>query len=665
VVFAFDRSTRFGCLLALLAAFGCTEESQPAVSNDPAPAVEEALAPLRPALAPLHAKWRRVEGLRAATARVPDRSDAGGRAWIEPDPDSLPTRVGRPGRFEIVYEVGPHGIATRGAVFLHVNSVWGWSSPQTRDVDAPGYTTVEASAPDIRLGVKALDGGTLRIRVKGRPLVAGERLTIVYGAGPASAEVDRFAETGSRFWIQVDGNGDREAFVLEDSPTVDVAAGPPGRLVITGPTTIHPGEALRVHLAILDVNGNAGSDFVGRVAFDEVPAGIELPKGIDIRAEDAGARAIEGLARTAGTYRLRARTDSGLAATSNPIVVREGGARVLWGDLHGHSQLSDGTGTVEAYFDYARNVAGLDVVALSDHDHWGALKLDERPTLWEAIRVGTRAAHDPGRFVTLLAYEWTSWIHGHRHVLYFGDEGAIYSSLSTATESPRQLWDALAGQPAMTIAHHSAGGPIATNWKIPPDPILEPVTEVVSVHGSSEAPDSPHVIREPLPGNFVRDALVRGYRLGFIGSGDSHDGHPGLAHLGAPSGGLAAILSEDLSRDGVLEALRARRVYATNGPRILLHIDYAGYGMGATLPVHTADSDGPGAELVVAVVANAPLDRIDVIRTGEVMTVIPADGKLQLTASIPVEGIAAGEFLYVRAVQRDDGAAWSSPIFFE
>ena len=31
---------------------------------------------------------------------------------------------------------------------------------------------------------------------------------------------------------------------------------------------------------------------------------------------------------------------------------------------------------------------------------------------------------------------------------------------------------------------HSAGGPIATDWTFPPDPVLEPVTEVVSVHGS-------------------------------------------------------------------------------------------------------------------------------------------------------------------------------------
>ena len=27
--------------------------------------------------------------------------------------------------------------------------------------------------------------------------------------------------------------------------------------------------------------------------------------------------------------------------------------------------------------------------------------------------------------MTILGYEWTSWVHGHRHVLYFGDEGEV------------------------------------------------------------------------------------------------------------------------------------------------------------------------------------------------------------------------------------------------
>jgi hypothetical protein len=251
--------------------------------------------------------------------------------------------------------------------------------------------------------------------------------------------------------------------------------------------------------------------------------------------------------------------------------------------------------------------------------------------------------------VTLLGYEWTSWLHGHRHVLYFEDTGELLSSLDPRYETPALLWKGLEGRSAITLAHHSAGGPIATNWDFVPPPSLEPVTEIVSVHGSSEASDSPGRIYSAVPGNFVRDVLDRGLRFGFIGSGDSHDGHPGLAHLASPSGGLAAIFSEDVTRESVLESLRRRGVYATNGARIWLRVFIEG--------------EPSASELRFAVAATAPLDRIDVIRSGVVVTTIPGEGKRELSETLDLTPFGAGEYVYVRVVQDDGGVAWSSPLF--
>jgi hypothetical protein len=115
-------------------------------------------------------------------------------------------------------------------------------------------------------------------------------------------------------------------------------------------------------------------------------------------------------------------------------------------------------------------VAGLDVAALTDHDHWGVPFLDRSPALWREIEDANARFHAPGRFVTLPGFEWTSWLHGHRHVLYFGAEGAVLSSLDARFETPAQLWSGLRGLPAMTFAHHPAGGPIATSWAFAPDP---------------------------------------------------------------------------------------------------------------------------------------------------------------------------------------------------
>ena len=273
-------------------------------------------------------------------------------------------------------------------------------------------------------------------------------------------------------------------------------------------------------------------------------------------------------------------------------------------------------------------MSALDVAALTDHDHWGILPLVSQPAMWADIVLQTKRFHEPGRFVTLLGWEWTSWIHGHRHVLYFEDRGEIFDSVDPRTESPGQLWAALAEQSveALTFAHHSAGGPVATNWDIPPDPRFEPLIEIVSIHGSSEALDSPGVIYSPVPGNFVRDVLDRGYRFGFIGSGDRHDGHPGAYQVDPPQGGLAAILAEEPTRAAVLAALRARRVYATNGPGILLRTALGGHRMGESVAAPAGGS--LSGQLFVHAVAETALERVELVRSGEI-----------------VDGVVTGEWL--------------------
>ena len=588
---------------------------------------------------------------------------AGGRAWLVRDPDQpADSRVATPDRFRIVYEAGPLGIASGGALYLQVSPFWDWSTPQTTSPDQPGYTEIQASDPTIELRAETLDQQLLGIEVTGRPLVEGERVEILYGAGPAGAMTDRYAERDSPFWIAVDGDGDGVREVLPGSPTIDVLPGPARSLLFHVPSVARPGDMVPLTLAFVDARRNAGVDFEGEVRFPNAPVGIELPEMVRFEASDGGTRSVEARVLEPGTYRLVAEAE-GLRVDANPLLVSAEGPLLLWGDLHGHSNLSDGTGVPEDYFRYARDVSGLDVVALTDHDHWGMLPLSQHDELWEEIEEQTQRFHAPGRFVTLLGYEWTSWIYGHRHVLYFGDRGPVFDSVEEAYETPQSLWQALAewGKPALTFAHHSGGGPIATNWEVSPDPRFEPLVEVVSIHGSSEAYGAPGSIYDPKPGHFVRDALDRGYRLGFVGSGDSHDGHPGAYQPEATAGGLVAILADARSREAVWAALRARRVYATNGPRILLRSALEGHPMGSEIPA--GEAGRLSGSLYLHVIAPAPLKSVDVIRSGQVVAGMDLEGRLEVTLIREVEDLSPGEYLYLRVMQRDGGAAWSSPFF--
>ncbi|MCG8455900.1 MAG: DUF3604 domain-containing protein, partial [Holophagales bacterium] len=524
--------------------------------------------------APEHpSRWEVVEALRADLEAERHPADGGGTAWIElPEPgaggDGLPeVPSGQPARFEVVYRAGPLGIAEGGVLFLQVSPFWGWSTPQVERPDAAGYTEVTTAASGVVLDAATADQQLLAIRIQGRGLREGEEGRILYGAGPAGAMADRYAETGERLWLAVDGDGDGVRRLLEESPRLRVRAGPAARLSAILPSTARPGEEIRLHLAVLDRRGNAGLPFEGELRLEgDLPfelVGEGVGGGVvAFEARHRGVRQVGLIAGQTGVLRLRVTGPAALATVSNPVQVAPEALGVFWGDLQIHSNLSDGTASPEELYTYGRDVAGLDLMSVTDHDHWGLRFLDASPTVWSHIQAVTERFHEPGRFVTVRGYEWTSWVHGHRHVLLFDDGPlSLYSSIDPAFDHPEELWAALRGRRALTVAHHSAGGPIATDWRIPPDPELETVTEIVSVHGSSEAADSPKPIYRPVAGNHVREAaLGRGYRLGFVGSTDGHDGHPGLGHLETGVGGLAAILAGDgewggLDREGIYRAL--------------------------------------------------------------------------------------------------------------
>ncbi len=628
-------------------------------------------------------------------------ADGGGTATVE----ALrgPAVAGSPGSWRIVYRAGPAGVAVGGTVHLQVSPFWGWSTPQTERPQALGYTTIETAAPGVELSAETLDQQLLAIGVGGRPLAAGDEIVVTYGAGPAGALADRYAERESRFWVAVDGDGDGVRQLIAESPAVDVMPGPPARLLLHLPSTARPRDRVTLTAALVDAAGNGWPAAAGTLEL-RLPAGVDL---VDSSADSAvGVERVVSLAlavedrgrlvvplrlsgEAGGVMRVRGRVEgvavgSGFEAESNPLVVAPAGRRILWADLQNHSGLSDGSATPDDLLRYAREVAALDAAAVTDHDHWGMRFMDGEPSIWRRTLDAAELRNEPGRFVALAGYEWTNWVEGHRHVVFFEPTteavaGLLLSAIDERYDEPQELWAGLEDVRALTFAHHSAGAPIATDWSSAPPAGAEPVTEIVSVHGSSEAADSPGmVVRNALAGNFVRDALDRGYGLGFVGSSDGHDGHPGLAHLASPSGGVAAILSDEVTREGIYEALLARRTYATNGPRIVVRASYAGWPIGADIPADEAAAGAvgpiagvPQTTLVVRAIAPGEIARIEVVSrqgaagagalTGEALC---GEGERECNLTVPLPGFQAGGYLYLRVVQEDGGAAWTSPFFF-
>ena len=231
---------------------------------------------------------------------------------------------------------------------------------------------------------------------------------------------------------------------------------------------------------------------------------------------------------------------------------------------------------------------------------------------WEALRKIAEAYHDPGRFVTYLGYEW----HGNR--TRWGDHNVFWrdpreGELLDTWELP-DLYAQLRGTRAMAIPHHTGYrvGRRGKDWDVW-DPVLSPVMEMTSCHGSSEGegallPLERNVSMGPLAeGGTFQDALARGIRTGVIGSNDGD----GLA--GQWNQGLAAVWADDVTREAIWEALLARRCYAVTGDRIRLEFLVNDAPMGASL-ARTDD-----LQATVRVECSQAIDRIELVQNGEVV----------------------------------------------
>lgn len=585
--------------------------------------------------------------------------------------------VSSPVTVQVRFTVGAPGIAVGGGVRFSVPKFWGWSPPQTRDPEAPGFVTVTTRRTDASLEVNALpsDGFVFAV-VRAAPLGAGDEVLFTYGDTAnglhpgAQGLSDRFAERGERFFIKVDGDGDGFYTPIAQQPTLSIRATRADRLVCFAPSQARVGEPFEVTLAALDRTFNLVESHVSggikATAAGSDPQAPPIP--IQLKESDRGAIRFSVTPKAPGVLRVRVEDGEHAnlqLAVSNPVLVDEASSRpysLFWGDLQIHTQLSDGTGDPEDVYRYARDVARLDVAAITDHDHWGYQPLDADAPAWRRILDLNRERTKPGVFVTFPGYEWTHWTHGHRHVLFAREEDAvIFSTADKACDHPLELWRQLGDRDCVTISHHCGGGPIPTFWKYC-DAKYEPVVEMVSVHGVSEMTGHPRCIYSPVESGMVQTALARGYRLGMIGSGDTHDGHPGL---GAPGqrAGLAGIWAKALTREAILEALRARRVYATTGCRGILRFHSGKTAMGGVLRLD--DPSEPRTFSISVVADAAPVQSVTLVKNNDPVVTVPGAGFIQTIEWRDEAPARRGDYYYARIAQEDNEWMWSSPIWIE
>ena len=575
------------------------------------------------------------------------------------------------GTWKIVYTVGKEGIAVGGGIAVHISPYWGWSAPQNSNQNYPGYTTVSTSNDKTTLDVLVGYPHYIVIRTKDVPLTHKQSITITYGDTSegkhplGKAKCDKYAEEGEDFFIKVDADGDGHFYPIAHQPSINILPGPAATLVVTAPSLVETDTPFNITIAAVDHYDNWAKNYLGTINLSSSFPPVKIPNEYHFTQTDRGAKRLKCTIKKAGLYHIKVEDKkNGFKIESNPIVCTDDPLdyHLYWGDIHGHSNLCDGTGSPDNYYQYARDVAGLDVSALTTHDAHGFIPLDEDGKTWNLIRKKTDSYYRPGEFVTFLGYEWTNWTYGHQHVIFLNsEEGEVFSFRNPKSTTPHKLWECLKGKEVITIPHHVGGGPIANDWNFY-NPDFQPLTEICSVHGNCEYFNAPKGIYRPKEGHFVRYALARGYHLGIIASGDSHNGHPGRRDVGALTAGLTGIYAETLDRKSIWDALKKRRVYATSGARIILDFKINGHPMGEIVYFN---DENDAREISGKVIGTDVIQEITIIKNGFNLHTQRSKGTENTFHYLDKTKIKDKDYYYLRVIQKDGEMAWSSPVWFE
>jgi hypothetical protein len=367
-------------------------------------------------------------------------------------------------------------------------------------------------------------------------------------------------------------------------------------------------------------------------------------KGIEVQSFDAPSGGAPEL--------VPAQVDAGGRAGDLGHAAAWSGPQVLFGDIQQHSAHSDGVGSADESYLRARYRYGDDFAALTDHESFLGKRIG--PGEWSYLQAVTEHHDDPGEFATIVAYEWTGKAYpgpGHKCIYLPGPGLPIISR----DEVPvgRDIVQQIAEQGAFTGPHHIGwtGADVEGH-----DPVGQPVWEICSCHGCYEHPDHPLGHRGELNDQFAKPLLDRGLRFGFIANSDSHGllWHHGECRKRDPfRTGLTAVISASRTREAILDAIRARRCYATSGAKILLDVHVAGFPMGSEL-----DIEGP-VEVHVRALGTTDVERVELVTPQGV-----AASETPGSPSVSFVGEVEASYVYCRVTQTDGEMAWSSPIFF-
>ena len=351
-----------------------------------------------------------------------------------------------------------------------------------------------------------------------------------------------------------------------------------------------------------------------------------------------------------------------------------------FGQLHSHTQYSDGAGSLDSALAYVKALpdnANVDFVAFTDHSNYfdsknnpnveaalydTSLVKDSDPSHSWATYKNTVAAFNAanaGKMVAIAGFEMT-WSGGPGHINTFNTPGIVSRNNTTLNNKTKdaglQAYYKLLSQTegVNSISQFNHPGTTFGNfidfgyW----DAVVDTRMYMVEVgNGEGQIGAGGYY---PSYEQYIM-ALDKGWHVAPTNNQDNHKGKWGNANDARD-----VILTDDFTEDGIYEALRARRMYATEDKNLELDYTVNGNMMGSIIDVPE--------KLNFEISFNDP-DRTDsiakvelVVNSGKVA--YTWDSAADLTkGSVSVELAPEYTYYFVRVTEGDGDLAVTAPVW--
>lgn len=320
-----------------------------------------------------------------------------------------------------------------------------------------------------------------------------------------------------------------------------------------------------------------------------------------------------------------------------------------FGGTHGHTAKSDGEQTATDHYRIARNF-GFDFYSITDH------ALAKYPAFTQASYDSTKSEANEatdGSFVALYGYEHSEndGPNGTGHYTVLNSAGYLDA---TGSQYPiPYFYDWLVNNQTTKVAvvfnHPSTGSYNGFDYLTPARRDAITMFEIIN------------------SGNLIYDAylfaLNKGWRVAPIAGIDVHS----VMRITNPSHLYrTGVLVTSLTRDNILDAMRARRVYATWDQNLRLTVRANGQIMGSVMPTPSSLTFEISASDPDTSDANDRITKLELVGNNGAVLATQNFSAHSVTWNPSVTPAAGYYFVRVHAADKTDSAvAYSSPIWID